>query len=329
MSARDAPTSRTNVLARRAAIAVVAAFAAYALLACTARWTWWGELAASLRWYAGLAGVVLAALAFAVRARVASAAAAALSIAMLAGDLALYVPRGERANGPRTEVLAANLLWGNASAAPYLEGLRGERPAVLALVEVSRETRAALESIRDVYPYQVAWPAELSEWNEGTWGLAIASHAPLASASARTIVEGAFPVLEARVRVAGGELLLRVAHAPDPSTAERWRLRDAFLERLAALDWPRDSFLVGDLNVTSCSPRFDALLEGARLTDGRRGFGRQASWRAFPAWSFLALDLDHTLHGAEVEIAERELVALPGSDHDAVRVRVRVARPRE
>lgn len=316
MSAFTAPRG----IVQRSASGLAIGFACYVALAMSARWWWWGEVAASGRWYAGFAGLALAAAIAALRRPRTALAVGVGATLQLAPSAPLYAPSAHVEPARTSTLLVANLLWGNPDAPRAIEGLRASGPDVAAFVEVGLPARRAILALADVYPGQAWFPARDELWNEGTWGLAIVAREPLEAVARRRIVEGHFPLLECRVRLEGGSALLRLAHAPDPTTAGRWELRERFLDGIARLAWPEDALLLGDLNVTSTSPTFGALVDATRLADSRRGRGRQASWRAGPPLQPLRLDLDHVLGGERVVFAARELVPLSGSDHDAVRV---------
>jgi endonuclease/exonuclease/phosphatase family metal-dependent hydrolase len=78
--------------------------------------------------------------------------------------------------------------------------------------------------------------------------------------------------------------------------------------------------VLGDLNVTQFSPRWDELLEDGKLSDTRRGRGLMGSWRVqIPklGWKppLPRRPLDHVLLGDDLVVVDRRLGPDLGSDH--------------
>lgn len=67
---------------------------------------------------------------------------------------------------------------------------------------------------------------------------------------------------------------------------------------------------------------FGRLLEATGLRDSRRGFGRQPTFTTAQPIAGLEIAIDHVLVSDSVRVLDRRIVALEGSDHKSVVVRV-------
>jgi endonuclease/exonuclease/phosphatase (EEP) superfamily protein YafD len=85
---------------------------------------------------------------------------------------------------------------------------------------------------------------------------------------------------------------------------------------LADIDTPL--LLVGDFNA---SPWGRLLPSLARQTDLEIARGLEGTWPAKAPWP-LRIPIDHALTGRGLMLLDREVVRLPGSDHQALLLRV-------
>ena len=81
--------------------------------------------------------------------------------------------------------------------------------------------------------------------------------------------------------------------------------------------------VLGDLNITSCSPWFAELKDAGSLIDTRDGFGLQPSW---PVQSpLIVIPIDHVLVSRDFQILSRRIGEDIGSDHWPVVVDLHLA----
>jgi endonuclease/exonuclease/phosphatase (EEP) superfamily protein YafD len=129
-------------------------------------------------------------------------------------------------------------------------------------------------------------------------------------------------VFQVTVDLDGVPVHVLATHPVSPLTPARAAQRDQALERLASLARDLDGpvVIIGDLNATPWSPRFQALVADVELVDSQLGHGLQPS---FPAdrGSF-GLAIDHVLHTQELTTEDRELGPAFGSDHRIVHARL-------
>ena len=291
------------------------------LLVWSARWSWVGEIAASFAWHLGLSGFAGAvALALVRRWRL---AIITLVIATLhAGpELALFMPDTPAAPGEATSatlvVANCNLLWDNTDYDGFRAWLRANEPDVVACQEVSPGWRKVLESLVVSYPHLLLSPAD--GWDVSTWGTAVLSR--LAFEKIRLIPTPSGktrPSIEVVVRWDERPITIRSAHPMRPGRPWRLEMRNEVLSILANQHWDGAGVLLGDLNVTSTSPVFTAMLAASGLRDYRQGFGRQPTWTTNRMIHGLSVAIDHVLVGPKLRVVHRTTKALPGSDHRSV-----------
>ena len=133
------------------------------------------------------------------------------------------------------------------------------------------------------------------------------------------------PLITTRVRLNDKRLYLMSLHTSRPHHDHA----DAFqqLEIDAAAEWSREqqSFgsevvMVGDLNLTPWSTRFQQFLISSHTSDSMIGFGIQNSWTAFvPQW--MGLPIDHAVHSKGLVVLDRQTAPVAGSDHGLLFVR--------
>jgi len=296
----------------------VAAFACLTVYLFLARWFWPAEILCHFRPLVGASALILALVALSLRMRVQSLALGALALICAWPTLALYVPNGpEKPAGPTLRIATANLLWGSESFDALEPWLEKEQPAVVYVCEIDSKRLARIEALRERgYPYQfIAPPPE--EWHEKTWGNALISRLPLSQCEVRS--PGA--ILDARVAFEGRALRVLGAHPLRPGRAAMTHSRNVVLAALGALAGERsDVVVLGDLNITESTPRFDELLEAGHLADTRAGRGPMGTWRVMVPrlrWDLrpLRLPIDHVLIGPGLAVLDRRLGPDTGSDH--------------
>ncbi len=321
----------------RAALALTAflALAAASLGAACARWVWFGELLANLRWYLGLFGcATVLALAW-IRRPWLACAAAVLALAHLAPSLLLWTqspgapaPSG---GGERLVVVTANLAFFNRSAARVHAFLVDADADVVALQEVSPFWSEQIDQWRHLFPHQiVCLPDEPPP--PDTFGIALLSRHPFAT-HRRGGEELGTPWIVADVEVFGDEgapIRVVAAHPTRPGAAHRIARRDRqILGLVDAVAWDARTVLLADLNATRYSPIWSDLVERTGLRDARRGFGRLATWRAsvgpLSAW----LALDQILVGSAFAVEDCRIGPNLASDHRPLLATLRVARRAE
>ncbi len=310
------PRARTRL--GRAAWSVVGVAGVGTAFSLAAREFWPAEIACHLRPELGvlLGGVALAAFGL----RLLRPALALLALAGFAAwpTLRLHLPIAPPAESAAPlRVAAANLLWSRDTIDGLLRWVDAERPDVLFLMELRPKDRLRFDELTQRgYAHRLLLPPN-EEWHERTWGWALFSRRPLrepkASLSDRT--------LDAWIEHEGRPLRLLAAHALRPGQTVMTGIRNRTLAELGSLAGEQENVVVlGDLNVSECSPVFGDLLDAGGLRDTRQGFGRLGTWRVTVPrvrWKlhWLRLPIDHVLIGNELATLDRRVGDEIGSDH--------------
>jgi len=197
------------------------------------------------------------------------------------------------------------------------------RPAdVVALQEIPHGMAGALQTLRDMYPYQftVKPGANLnSEIYAGDESLAVLSIHPITE---QTIVrpsgQGKLSLL-AKISIQNAENpWIVVVHPSNPITPDRLVARDFYLfdlaELIAELEGP--VIVAGDFNVTPYAPAFPLFLKASRTSTSR----------SFPAtWPSmlgpLGIPIDHVLV-RDARLTNLEAFPSIGSDHSALKAEI-------
>lgn len=241
------------------------------------------------------------------------------------------VPRAvaARADGPRLTVVAANLEQGVKDAAAQARALAAVDADVLLCVEHTSTTRAALTAAG----VDERWPHQADDPDEGYFGSLVASRLPVTEA--RCLDIGGRPAQVADVSVDGVVVRLVPVHTQAPiwdHDVAVWHSTIASNAAVAA-STPGPVVLAGDWNATGGHRAFRRALRRHDLVDASvvRGHRFYPTWPIDkPMYGFTApplLTLDHVVVRATTEVVSLERIALPGTDHRALRAELRFPRP--
>jgi endonuclease/exonuclease/phosphatase (EEP) superfamily protein YafD len=216
---------------------------------------------------------------------------------------------------PTLTVLSFNTAGDKVDAAALYRLIERERPDVVALLELSPRTAAALDKagLAATYPHRLVKPAD-----KALAGAGLYSRIPIEDASLLPTVTSVMP--GATVRVGGIAVRVQAVHTAPPlgGLVGRWQAEHVALVKLAR-DRREALVLAGDFN----SGRQHAVwreLAAAGLTDAHeaRARGIVRTWPDDRALLPALLDLDHVMVSRElVVLAVSERSGL-GSDHKAL-----------
>ncbi|MEE4299086.1 MAG: endonuclease/exonuclease/phosphatase family protein [Pseudomonadales bacterium] len=215
---------------------------------------------------------------------------------------------------PLGRVYAANLGQSPAAviaAAAQLEELAPDLVWLSEFPEVlDPEARSAFARVEEAYAYGLAWPAA-----EGR-SLRFLSRYPLRAREEFNADQApGRPALHLLLDVDGIPLVVVALHTHPPSA--HWALG----ARNEVLDWAAevaaaargDVLLLGDLNTSAFSPRFDRLVRRSGLDCASPLSCSVPSWPA--QLPLLLTPIDHVLAGGELVVTRRMRGATTGSDH--------------
>jgi endonuclease/exonuclease/phosphatase (EEP) superfamily protein YafD len=271
---------------------------------------WWvADLAAHFRVQYALILGVAALLAGLLRRLLVSSAALVLALVNLSLVSPLWDADPAPGSGPTLTVLVLNLDATNDDHAAVAELVRARRPDVFAVLELTPVWRDALE------PQLGAYDERRLEIRSGSYGVGLYSRLPLSELATLSPSESRDPLLTATVATPFGPLRLALLHPEVPSTSTDARTHLALVRVAveAATGAAGAGAVLGDLNTTPWSARFDELL-GSGLEDTREGYGLQASWPSFLPGA-LRIPIDHVLVTPGLAAVDREVGPDVGSDH--------------
>ena len=291
------------------------------VLAWGARWGWPLEWTCHFRvqyaWVLGASAVLLA-----VERQPLQAALAGVGALINVGYI-LPLYRREASShqpGASCRIFFANLLASNRSHERLRRAIGAAHPDLVVLAEFTQEWLAALGDLAADYPHSQAVMSDRG------YGIIVFSRLPFTHAEIVYLEHAGPPPILVRVQVADARLTVIATHPLAPTTPGHLYYRDQQLLQLATLvrQQREPVIVVGDLNATSWSPAFQALLRRATLRDSRQGLGIQPSW---PVWMPppLRIPLDHCLVSDGVAVRRRRLGPHVGSDHLPILVDLSIA----
>jgi endonuclease/exonuclease/phosphatase (EEP) superfamily protein YafD len=264
-------------------------------------------------------------IAFGVRGRrwvtVATAAVAALLPWGLVVGYALPGPSPTVPAGQKIRVLTVNAQFGQADPAQIVSAVQKMGVDVLVVTELTHQlahdlTPAGLPGLLQPQWIDVDAPA--------AGGIGVWSRFP--ASTVQKITGTRWPAAKLTLSTPGGPLDLVAAHVsppiPGPSAAP-WRTDLSLLADAVGSGGDTPRLLVGDLNATPWHAPFRRLAgHGMRDAADVLGHGLRNTW---PAWAPAPLTaLDHVLLGGPVDVTQVDTVAIDGTDHRALVVRVTV-----
>lgn len=251
-----------------------------------------------------------------VRAAVVAAAVALVVFALLFAGRALPGPQ-PAAHGRELTVMTLNARIGSADARTVIEMVRSHRVDVLAMQEVTPQIAERLRAgdLAQVLPYS------LVDSRPGPFGGGLWSRLPLT----RTYLETRPLLSQApEASIAGLGVRVRSVHASPPISAKRVY---AWHTTLATLPGPATGdgtlrVLAGDYNATLDHKALRSVIDrGYTDAADATGQGLVTTW---PSDRNFALTLDHVLVDKRIRVLRVQILHVPGSDHRAMIVRMRL-----
>ena len=205
-----------------------------------------------------------------------------------------------------------NVLYANHDHARTLDFLRQNDADVVVLMEVPPHWTEALETLDDLYPYR------LNCSDHRACRLAMLSRVPLRNASAGLADDGRTRVVDAVLRIGGGELRVMATHLSKGLSLDDYALQSqqlaGLLEHIGDATLP--TVLAGDFNMAPWTPRLRRFADRADLTIAP---GLNGTWPAMlpvPA----RIPIDHVMTGPGLRVVDRTVGPDVGSDHRPVTV---------
>lgn len=218
---------------------------------------------------------------------------------------------GESA-GPRLSVAISNVLQTNRDSDRLIDVLRAADADVLLCLETDDWWRERLDALRATHPHAVLCPLP------NTYGMVLYSRLPLSEISVDFLIEPDIPSIQARLTLAGGQLVwLNCVHPrpPAPGESDESLERDAELllvgKRVCEATLP--VVVCGDLNDVAWSRTTRLFQKTSRLVDPRKGRGLFSTFHA--RLPVLRFPLDHIFHSDDFRLVSMRRLPYVGSDH--------------
>ena len=242
-----------------------------------------------------------------------------VSAALIAGLLLcavslspFFIGRAKGVDGAsELKIIQVNVYKFNEDKAGMVQWLLRENPDLVVAAEVTPDWARVLEGLHGTLPHR------FESVREGSHGMAVYSRYALTAQDILYPDGNQIPALSFDVGMPGKTLAVLSLHPSTPMTRTEAAMRDLHFDlarRWAAERLDRPAVVLGDLNVTSFSPAYKAMMAGTELRNAREGFGLFPSWPAdFP--SFLRIPIDHVLCNGLVTVHSFMTGPVTSSDH--------------
>jgi endonuclease/exonuclease/phosphatase (EEP) superfamily protein YafD len=300
---------------------LLGALALATILAYFGLWSWLCDLFSHFRVQYAVLGAMLAVIFGATRRPALATISVAAFLANLPPIIPQFVPPAIAAADTRSaplRVLAFNVFKYSHEYQRMVQFVSEESPDVLILFEVTPAWAQALDALQAHYAYRWVHPGDDAS------GIAVLSRRIPLESQVIDLGGNGVPSLLFTVPDPGGDLTFVAAHLSWPFGTRLAGIRNAQLAALARLAREhRGAFaIVGDLNVTPYSPRFQQLLRDGGLHNCAEGVGPRATWPAFVVP--LLIQIDHCLANAQVNASDFRVGRFLGSDHYPISFELRV-----
>ncbi len=239
------------------------------------------------------------------------------SIGLIIYFTAIGVPKGMVSKGEcrnSVRLFQYNMLFSNQHVDQLIDYLSRVQPDLVLLQEVTAQHLEQLKVLDDVYRYRFGGQPKVGLPSHQL----IFSRQPLYGMDVfyiegyQNLIRGIWQVDEEH------PVFLLTAHPPSPRNKEMWLRRNALIQALeyqATQSPTKDILIIGDMNLSANSERFDTLFSGMQTAP-------IASWPNLPTLtlpSWLQISIDHLWLNSDFAICKRESIdEVIGSDHRAI-----------
>jgi endonuclease/exonuclease/phosphatase (EEP) superfamily protein YafD len=275
--------------------------------------SWALELASHFRLQYAIAAALLAPIAAWQAGRRWALASLAIAVPNALSVAPLYLPRNvATVSGEPLVVASFNVATHNENIEAIVAFVAETDAHVTVLLEVSESLHDALAGLPA--PHRLVLGAPRGD----NFGIAVVARVPV---EARVVESQDLPFVEVILQHGGARWTLLGVHPVPPVGPVYAARRNASFADIAA--WARAQTgphaVVGDLNATPFSPRFQRLLTAGGLESTQPGHGYQATWpRHEPFLWPLQIPIDHVLVGGGAFATSRHVGDARGSDHRPV-----------
>ena len=211
-------------------------------------------------------------------------------------------------------VASINVLFHNTHYARVAAFLRRAHPDVAVLVEITPRWRAALDSLRDEFPWQYYAQGHDAPGRD-SHGTLLLSRWPVERIETVPMGSHADPTVAAALNVRGRTLHLIGVHPSWPIGPAVSAERNRELSQLAvrARATPAPLIVAGDFNVTAFSPHFQTFVAQSGLRWAAQGAGWQPTWPTLLPVG--GIQIDHAFVSSGIAVRRFSRGPNVGSDH--------------
>lgn len=205
------------------------------------------------------------------------------------------------------KISSINLLSSNSELELVKDYIQKEDPDILVLMELTPRWEKELKPIIDDFPFKILMT------RTDNFGIALLSKFKMES-SVDYVDPHNKPTIISRLTIKNHIFSIIATHPVPPINQTSFDSRNKQLQHLLnqSTDYSENVILIGDLNTSSFSNHFQALIS-QDLKDSRIGFGLLPTWPA--EFTIFQTTLDHCLVSQHLKIIERASGNYVGSDH--------------
>ncbi len=224
-----------------------------------------------------------------------------------------YKPYIEKKEETRT--MFFNIFWHNDNVIKNTKYIYKIKPDIVILAEVSPKVYNMYKNQLKDYIY--AKYSDNPNVDEPDNGIALFSKIkPENEIKIIVFEEWTCPSLQIDIKIKNKMISVIGTHPYSPVNKNRTYGRDKQFIRLTEYikKQPNPVLLIGDFNSTIWQKDFQYLVKNANLINSMDKFGFQPTWPSFMP-SFLRITIDHVLYHDEIELKNKFLGSISGSDH--------------
>lgn len=212
----------------------------------------------------------------------------------------------------RMSIVFANVRTSNREHQLFLSTITSKESDLIIVEEVNKRWVDVLRKLDTTHPYQKLIP------NSDNFGIAIYSRHPLQDVEIVDFANEGIPSISASIALNNRKFRIIAVHPGPPVTNFAANRQRKFFENLAQEVTSKAGpvVVVGDLNSSMWSPRYQKLIRDTALINARQGKGIFPTWS--PDWRIapaLSIPIDHILVSAEFDVENFETLPATGSDH--------------
>ena len=195
------------------------------------------------------------------------------------------------------------------------EWLTKENPDIFVIQEAGETHSEAIESLRDIYPYQI------HESRKSAFGFVLASKYKILHTETYQDKQYAINNVYAHAQIElpdNNSLSLYASHPPPPISAILQEQRNENLKTITKeiqQDNAQNIIFMGDWNITPYSPYFKTILKETGLKNQHNSFYSPPTWPSMFLSPILQIPIDHVLHKGDLRLLSKRKGPHLDSDH--------------